>query len=384
MDALLAMAHGFNDTRLAALRTSGQRPARRRRGAAAGGSDGSGSDSDEDEDAEPQRSPLRTVIVLFLVSTVGLMYWRLALSPLLEPEEGQWLFVLKAALDAAACPECFDGNVLIPTILFLYIWGRLLLRLAGMAAVVALLGSLAYAPWLCLEHRLPAAWDVGGLCRASVQQCQAAIDFAQRGMAAGSDGRYAFVRKRGTVGAMTVREIEHAKRVRGWRRLDLAEDALSPPQELGFDFRWYGQDYDRIQIAADGYMLLLRRGQAAAAPVAAECCAPLDTLHTQPGIAVVAPYYTDLDPTILNKQNNSGIFAGQLEAGWNYGIYANRLAAAESPLGEGNRPDPRHTASWQVHHTPPALSASALILKLLPCAALPMAECGWIRGVRCC
>merc|ERR1719321_2660334 len=108
---------------------------------------------------------------------------------------------------------------------------------------------------------------------------------------------------------MTVREIEHAKRVRGWRRLDLAEDALSPPQELGFDFRWYGQDYDRIQIAADGYMLLLRRGQAAAAPVAAECCAPLDTLHTQPGIAVVAPYYTDLDPTILNKQNNSGIFA---------------------------------------------------------------------------
>ena len=95
--------------------------------------------------AEPQRSPLRTVIVLFLVSTVGLMYWRLALSPLLEPEEGQWLFVLKAALDAAACPECFDGNVLIPTILFLYIWGRLLLRLAGMAAVAAYLGSWGIA-----------------------------------------------------------------------------------------------------------------------------------------------------------------------------------------------------------------------------------------------
>ena len=48
MDALLAMAHGFNDTRLAALRSSGQRPARQRPGAAAGGSD-----SDEEEDAEP-------------------------------------------------------------------------------------------------------------------------------------------------------------------------------------------------------------------------------------------------------------------------------------------------------------------------------------------
>jgi hypothetical protein len=31
-----------------------------------------------------------------------------------------------------------------------------------------------------------------------------------------------------------------------------------------------------------------------------------------------------------------------------FGIYFNRVAAANSPLEEGNRPNPRHTTSFQV------------------------------------
>ena len=37
-----------------------------------------------------------------------------------------------------------------------------------------------------------------------------------------------------------------------------------------------------------------------------ECCAPLDSIHTDHGEAIIAPYYTDLDPTIENEERTSG------------------------------------------------------------------------------
>ena len=93
---------------------------------------------------------------------------------------------------------------------------------------------------------------------------------------------------------------------------------------------WYGKLYDRVQISANGYLVLLpslrqpggpediseEAVAAAAAPGALgntnsthECCAELDGIHTEHDEAVIAPYYTDLDPTIMNKERSSGVWA---------------------------------------------------------------------------
>jgi hypothetical protein len=42
------------------------------------------------------------------------------------------------------------------------------------------------------------------------------------------------------------------------------------------------------------------------------------------------------------------VWAGKLEHDYSFGIYFNRVAAANSPLEAGNRPNPRHTTSFQV------------------------------------
>ena len=42
------------------------------------------------------------------------------------------------------------------------------------------------------------------------------------------------------------------------------------------------------------------------------------------------------------------VWAGQLTHDYSFGIYFNRIAAANSPLEKGNRPNPKHTTSFQV------------------------------------
>ena len=42
------------------------------------------------------------------------------------------------------------------------------------------------------------------------------------------------------------------------------------------------------------------------------------------------------------------MWAGQLTHDYSFGIYFNRIAAAHSPLEAGNRPNPKHTTSFQV------------------------------------
>jgi hypothetical protein len=113
-----------------------------------------------------------------------------------------------------------------------------------------------------------------------------------------------------------------------------ARSQLHSALELGFEMPWYGRLYNRVQISANGYIVLLpspRRIdddddvdddgppvsadvlEATAAPdelgnfnSTYECCAPLDSIHTEHGEAVIAPYYTDLDPTIANKEGSNG------------------------------------------------------------------------------
>ena len=56
----------------------------------------------------------------------------------------------------------------------------------------------------------------------------AAIDYrAREGIGAGSDGHYTYLWKHGTTGALTQPEINHAKKVRGWRRLGIEKDMVS-------------------------------------------------------------------------------------------------------------------------------------------------------------
>ena len=63
--------------------------------------------------------------------------------------------------------------------------------------------------------------------RCVVRAVAAAIDYREReGLGAGSDGHYAYLWKHGTTGALTQPEINHAKRVRGWRRLGLQKDMV--------------------------------------------------------------------------------------------------------------------------------------------------------------
>ena len=55
----------------------------------------------------------------------------------------------------------------------------------------------------------------------------ALIDFREReGLGGGSDGHYTYLWKHGTTGALTQPEINHAKAVRGWRRLGLQKDMV--------------------------------------------------------------------------------------------------------------------------------------------------------------
>ena len=51
---------------------------------------------------------------------------------------------------------------------------------------------------------------------------------------------------------------------------------------------------------------------------------------------------------IHNYARGARVWAGQLTHDYSFGIYFNRVAAANSPLEEGNRPNPKHTTSFQV------------------------------------
>lgn len=104
---------------------------------------------------------------------------------------------------------------------------------------------------------------------------------------------------------------------------------MSVPQlhsalELGFDMPWYGKHYNRVQISGNGYLVLLPSPTSTSEQPSDtvttlladdglgsgnsthECCAPLDSIHTEHQVAVIAPYYTDLDPTIENAEGTSG------------------------------------------------------------------------------
>ena len=84
---------------------------------------------------------------------------------------------------------------------------------------------------------------------------------------------------------------------------------------------WYGRKYNRVQISGNGYLVLLPSPSPTdddamgvlldddglgSANSTHECCAPLDSIHTDHGEAIIAPYYTDLDPTIENEERTSG------------------------------------------------------------------------------
>lgn len=94
--------------------------------------------------------------------------------------------------------------------------------------------------------------------------------------------------------------------------------------DLGFDMPWYGRKYNRVQISGNGYLVLLPSPSPSPSPAdddavgvlldddlgtansTHECCAPLDSIHMDHGEAIIAPYYTDLDPTIENEEGTSG------------------------------------------------------------------------------
>lgn len=179
MEGILQVAEGFNDVRLAALGELGARqrrlhgPRPKWRGHRTG--DEADEEEDDDEEDGQRRSSLRTVMVLFLCATLFLMHWRVSLSPQLEyieKKRGHWLYPVKQALDTAACPECFDGSVLIPVLMVLYVWGRVIVRVVGWLLVLGTLVAVSYPPYLCWEHRLPWEYDYGAMCRSVRPQCQ--------------------------------------------------------------------------------------------------------------------------------------------------------------------------------------------------------------------
>lgn len=175
MEGMLEVAKGFNDVRLAALGELGARQRRRVHGPRPKWrGHRTGEEAEEQEEVEP-RASIRTVMVFFLCATLFLMHWRLSLSPqfeYLEKKRGHWLYPVKQALDTAACPECFDGSVMIPVLMVLYVWGRVILQVLSWAVVLGTLAATAYPPYLCWEHRLPFEYDFGAMCRSMRPQCQ--------------------------------------------------------------------------------------------------------------------------------------------------------------------------------------------------------------------
>ena len=178
MEGMLEVAEGFNDARLAAL---GEMGAQRRRRAVGPEPKWRGRRTDPHEDDEDRelddKASVRTVMVLFLSATLFLMHWRLSLSPQLEyldKKRGHWLHPIKVALDTAACPECFDGSVMVPTLLAFYLWGRVIARVLGWALVLGALAAISYPPYLCWDHRLPYQYDWRAVCRSIRPQCQGA------------------------------------------------------------------------------------------------------------------------------------------------------------------------------------------------------------------
>jgi hypothetical protein len=177
MEGILQVAEGFNDVRLAAMgelgarqrRVHGPRPKWR------GHRTGEHAEEQEEEEDEQPRTSIRTVMVLFLCATLFLMHWRLTLSPqfeYLDKKRGHWLYPVKQALDTAACPECFDGSVIIPVLMVLYVWGHVVVRVLSWAVVLGALAAAAYPPYLCWEHRLPFEYDYRAICRSLRPQCQ--------------------------------------------------------------------------------------------------------------------------------------------------------------------------------------------------------------------
>ena len=237
-----AVAEGFNDASHAALGAS-----QRRRSANVprqsklwrGHRTGEMQAQDQELDAleaevGSSKASVRTVIVLFLSGVLFLLYWRQLLSPqlaYLEKQRGHWLFPVKEALDAAACPECFDGSIMLPVLLAFYFWGRIITRVLGFALALGCCALVGYGPYLCWDHRLPAQYDYKGICRSNRPQCQAAIDYRDReGLDVGSDGQYAYMWKLGTAGSLTQPEINHAKTARDWQHLVMKKDMVSSSQ----------------------------------------------------------------------------------------------------------------------------------------------------------
>ena len=157
------VAEGFNDASTAALgalgaarrRRSSNVPRRVWRGSRTGDEDSHDPDLELEEleaDADSSKASLRTVLVLFLSGVLSLLYWRLLLSPQLghlEKQRGHWLFPVKEALDAAACPECFDGSIMVPVLLAFYLWGRIITRLLGVGLALGCCALVGYGPYLC-------------------------------------------------------------------------------------------------------------------------------------------------------------------------------------------------------------------------------------------